>query len=128
MHTIRLRRPWEKQLVGSDIVSRVDVPESISDSPVTESTFLYRRRFNQPTGLDDAAKVHLRISGWSGQIDSVTLNGSPLRIAGDSIEVEVTSLLQSTKSDRHSIDRYRQSVCGTLGRSDTRNHVAQATN
>ena len=95
MHTIRLRRPWEKQLVGSDIVSRVDVPESISDSPVTESTFVYRRRFNQPTGLDDAAKVHLRISGWSGQIDSVTLNGSPLRIAGDSIEVEVKSLLRA---------------------------------
>ena len=95
MHTIRLRRPWEKQLVGSDIVSRVDVPESISDSPVTESTFVYRRRFNQPTGLDDAAKVHLRISGWSGQIDSVTLNGSSLRIAGDSIEVEVKSLLRA---------------------------------
>ncbi len=94
MHTIRLRRPWEKTRIGSEQISRIDVPETIVPSESAKSTFRYVRRFNSPTGLDDQSSVHLRIDRWSGQLEFVSLNGQPLEIGADSVDVEVTHLLK----------------------------------
>jgi len=94
-HTIRLRRPWEKTQVGSDVVIRVDVPETRADETDNESTYLYSRRFNIPTGLDGSSRVRLRISGWSGRLDSISLNGHALQPDQQSVNVDVTKLLNS---------------------------------
>lgn len=93
-HNIRLRRPWHKTLVGSDVVTRVDVPESPGEAADQASTYQYARRFNCPTGLDSQSKVHLAISGWNGQIVSILLNGHPLEPGTQSMNVDVTDLLE----------------------------------
>ena len=97
-HTIRLRRPWQKPVVGVDGVTRIDVPEirfdEAGDESKAKSTYQYVRRFNRPTGLDSSTRVHLVISGWSGQLVSIRLNGQDLEPGLHSIDADVTDLLE----------------------------------
>jgi hypothetical protein len=103
LHTIRLRRPWEKTAVGADVPQRVDVPEPIPPEPnaaaldrhdAGESSYHYRRRFNRPTSLDSASSVRLVVTGWSGKLDWLRFNQQPLPVAGDAIDIEIIDRLQ----------------------------------
>jgi len=93
MHTIRLRKPWEKSRIGSDRVDRIDIPETGSET--SDSRVCYRRRFNLPTGLDESSSVRLRISGWSGRLDSIRLNGHELDHSEGQVDTEVAGLLRA---------------------------------
>ncbi len=95
MYTIRLRRPWERSRIGSDQVDRIDVPELVASAGTADAEYRYRRRFNRPTGLTTASRVYLRISGWSGRLDSITLNGHVLAHAADQVDTDVSDLLQN---------------------------------
>jgi hypothetical protein len=93
MHTIRLRRPWDKTEIGCEESVRVDVPEPIVQSEPAGPAYQYLRRFNLPTGLDDASTVRLQVSGWSGELDAFELNGVALPIDSQQTDIDVTKLL-----------------------------------
>jgi len=75
-------------------VTRVDVPDVPDRDSDNASICCYRRNFNCPTGLDAESTVRLTISGWSGQLDSVTLNGHELIPDSQSLDVDVTQILE----------------------------------
>ena len=89
MHNIRLRGPWEKQIEGESSV-RADVPDS---AEVAAPSVCYRRRFNRPSGLESDVHVYLRITAWTGEVDSIQLNEHPLVVTAPPLTVEVTSQL-----------------------------------
>lgn len=97
MHVIRLRHPWEKRHLGSDVASRVDVPDKVNtgsiDPAQIQTTVQYRRPFNRPTGLDADDQVYLRVTEWSGKLDFITLNGHPIAIAKDAVFVAIRDQL-----------------------------------
>ncbi len=93
MHIIRLRGPWEKQ-TGDDEVVRVDVPEDeseIAGSP--QAIVWYRRNFNRPTGLQSQDRVYLKVTSWTGSLQSVQLNDQPIAVGAPPLEVDITSRL-----------------------------------
>lgn len=94
MHTIRLRGPWQKTLLGDAQPVRTTVPESGEGHRVGAG---YRRTFNCPTGLENA-RVYLHIENWGGKLDGVTLNDRQLPIQGRPFQNEVTDLLKSQNS------------------------------
>lgn len=102
MHVIRLRKPWTRILSDGGVVDRVDVPDGDSfDCPPSmesqaEIAVVYSRRFNRPSGVR-RARVYLRITGWHGRLDVVTLNEHSVAVGGDShvVHAEITSLLRS---------------------------------
>ena len=97
-HTIRLRRPWEKQ-IGGQSSERIDVPEiDLANTvqtmePPEEST--YRRRFNQPTGLTENTAVELEIQSWVGRLISVQVNDYSVPFDGNarSVRANISSML-----------------------------------
>ena len=93
MHTIRLRGPWEKSKVGSEVSIRIDVPEGVTESDPSGTAYRYIRRFNLPTGLDRKSVVRLRIEAWTGELDAVQLNGVALPNDQRPIDVDVTQHL-----------------------------------
>ena len=96
MHVIRLRKPWTKLLSDGGPAFRVDVPDqTVSDSELPGAVAHYRRRFNRPSGLDDA-RVFLRITGWHGRLKSLSLNQTPIPVEASAtgVNTDVTSLLQ----------------------------------
>ena len=88
MHRIRLRYPWTKQPKSTDEFEpdtiepqSVQVPEPASDVQASSTgEFVYSRKFNRPTGLDNTSRLSLSVSAWEGKLLSVTLNQSPLDI------------------------------------------------
>ena len=70
-HTIRLAGPWEHH-AADGTVTRVRLPWEADGEPCT-----LLRRFNRPTGLDDAA-VSLIAEASPGT--TLTLNAGPLRL------------------------------------------------
>ena len=97
MHQIRLRRPWQKRLSGQTESFRIDVPEAESDSQSPAGTSAtYQRSFNQPSGLDDSARVYLRIESWQGDLASLTVNEQPLEVTSRPLTCEITERLKLT--------------------------------
>ncbi|MDA8744155.1 hypothetical protein N9N28_05935 [Rubripirellula amarantea] len=127
MHRIRLRYPWTKELrseraadqplgdprnpddspapldshskVNSQAVvgpQMVHVPEPDSQSL---GEFVYTRKFNRPTGLDDATRIFLSIAGWQGKLLVVAVNQSPLKVEssamGDRLRIPLETSLQA---------------------------------
>ena len=97
MHTIRLRRPWNRRVGHEDRSVRVDVPdlEPVPDfqleregsgQETLSSPVLYERSFNCPTGLDQSSRVRLRIQSMRGKQVQIGLNGQSL------VESEISSL------------------------------------
>ena len=93
MHTIRLRRPWEKTRIGSEVSIRVEVPEAEATSEPAGNKYQYLRRFNLPTGLNDLSVVRLRIEAWTGDLDAFELNDVALQIGCPPMDVDVTKHL-----------------------------------
>ncbi len=77
MHKIRLGRPWTR-IAGSERDGlRVDVPDMhpLSDSFISPGdAVVYQRNFNSPSGLTVANTVHLKISEWSGILQTLHVN------------------------------------------------------
>ena len=95
MHVIRLRRPWNKSHPGGFGSTRIDVPESIANQEFPdETTVQYRRRFHLPAGLQSSSRVFLRVEGWEGQLESITMNGAALALEKNDINADITAQLQ----------------------------------
>lgn len=78
MHSIRLRKPWQRTIAG--VTESVEVPDETPESPSAPSVeaaaeVRYSRKFNTPTGLLPQTRVHLRISGWQGRCSVLMVNG-----------------------------------------------------
>ncbi len=97
MHVIRLRKPWSKTIGDRDTVRRVEIPEpSGLELEAVGVVARYDRSFNRPSRLDDA-RVYLRIAGWQGKLNSLSLNEIMIPVGESStqVDVEITSLLQA---------------------------------
>lgn len=94
VHVIRLRRPWEKSCDGGRTWKLASVPEPIADSLGDHPTAIYRRRFNQPTGLGESSCLSLRITGWEGTLESVTINAAHLETGETTIDAVITELVE----------------------------------
>lgn len=80
MHTIRLRKPWQRQIGTEPIEARIDVPDQAWPvRPPSADTVHYRRNFNRPSGLDDSTSVSVCIASWCGDELLLVLNGIELR-------------------------------------------------
>jgi hypothetical protein len=79
MHTIRLRRPWRREVEQGGavdqggVVEKADVPDS---DPVAapSGTVVYRRSFNCPSGLESGDRVWLHFECFQAARASVELN------------------------------------------------------
>ena len=78
VHTIRLRRPWQKQFDGQTDSIRVDVPEADSVEASQLGIATYQRQFNRPTGITPQTQVHLEIGQCRGTVHAITLNDHAL--------------------------------------------------
>ena len=58
------------------------------------TTYLFRRGFNLPSGLQPSSRVLLRVDGWEGRLESITVNGSPLETGSATIDTDITELLR----------------------------------
>ena len=81
-HTIRLRGPWELQLITADILSWTDSPcdPELFETPIRvtlpgpilenidldEHRLLFRRKFGQPTNLEEIDRLLLTCEGVDG--------------------------------------------------------------
>jgi hypothetical protein len=97
-HVIRLRGPWEYEVVGNEGASgTVQMPCNVAEIVETEfrGTVRFSRRFNRPTGLDEATRVWLVLEDdFESQ---VILNGQVLVPPGTQngpARLNITSLLQ----------------------------------
>ena len=99
IHTIRLRRPWQKQFENEDSSNRIDVPEAepATDTPVTPATYI--RRFNRPSGLTERSQLRLKIGSWKGELVSLNVNDQELaaglqyQSSSSPIDVDIAHLL-----------------------------------
>lgn len=96
MHTIRLRRPWSRQLDGQPTADKVDVPD---DRPVPVSAgrrVTYRRSFNRPTGLAADDRVWLAIDPCAASAIEILINGISIHqsAADQPIRVDITRHLE----------------------------------
>lgn len=99
IHTIRLRRPWQKQFENDDSSNRIDVPEAelSTDTPATPATYV--RRFNRPSGLTDRSQFRLKIGSWKGELTSLIVNDQELAAdlhsesSNGPIDVDIVHLL-----------------------------------
>jgi hypothetical protein len=100
-HTIRLRYPWEKTLrivdsssqrVTETAAVKVSVPEPMED--LSDHKAVYQRRFNRPTSLTPNCVVRLEIESWEGQLESLSINQSPIPTGPSPISVEITEFLR----------------------------------
>lgn len=101
MHTIRLRKPWQKQ-VGADVVQQTDVPDAIvvaaaqASSGASGQSVVYTRSFNCPTSLAADTRLWLRIDGWEGTLGRLTVNDVELAVGDDSaIRIDIRNVLQA---------------------------------
>lgn len=96
MHVIRLRKPWDRTDAPSAQRRRIDVPEPIDadEARSAVSTATYQRRFNRPTGLQPGTRVAMRITDWSGELQSLSLNGRELPVGPAPLEVDLSDQLQ----------------------------------
>jgi hypothetical protein len=78
VHRIRLRDPWQRELLGDHV--------------------LWRRHFGKPRGLTAAEQVWLVLEGFPADV-RVVLNGRQLSFSGDS-QFDVTYLL----GDRNQVE------------------------
>ena len=99
IHTIRLRRPWQKQFENEDSSNRIDVPETelATNTPVTPATYI--RRFNRPSGLTERSQLRLKIGSWKGELASLIVNDRELAAdlqcerSNGPIDVDIAHLL-----------------------------------
>lgn len=95
MHLIRLRRPWQKIVGPASEPATIDVPE-LDEKPAANelAAATYRRSFNKPTGLEPSSRVHLRVAGWQGLLESAELNDARLPADETRIDADITGLLR----------------------------------
>ncbi|MFK8111486.1 MAG: hypothetical protein AB8B91_04775 [Rubripirellula sp.] len=98
MHTIRLKHPWQKRGPAGQSV-KVDVPET--ESTQHDGAHTYCRTFHTPSGLEPSTRVHLQVTEWRGQLESISLNGHVLD-ADDHLDREISELLE--KNNRIEIE------------------------
>lgn len=104
MHTIRLRGPWQYEVLSDASQphatglpsGRVNAPFDWRETHGAEfqGRIRYRRNFNCPTGLADETAVNLCVGNEKAETASfkVALNGTPL--TGDDARFTIRSLLQ----------------------------------
>lgn len=90
MHTIRLRGPWQRILLGDAHPLQTTVPETGAGHSVGAS---YKRNFNCPTGIENA-QVFLALESWRGQLDGIALNQHPLPSGPAPLLIDITDKLQ----------------------------------
>lgn len=81
VHTIRLRRPWQKLVDGQSDSLRIDIPETESDqqgAKARDAIASYQRPFNRPTGITSQTQVKLEIGACDGTVHAITLNDHSL--------------------------------------------------
>ncbi len=93
MHTIRLRKPWQRIRAGDGSPQRVDVPDQDAAAPRLARSTSYTRNFNRPSGLDQASRILLRIESWRGELTLVSINEQALPTSEPPLELEITDLL-----------------------------------
>ena len=97
VHTIRLRRAWERSNISGGDVRRVEVPDPLGDVPFSteiDGGLCYKRSFNMPTGLQPRTSVFLNICHWRGRLEAVKLNDRPMELSSHPWRCEVSSLLR----------------------------------
>lgn len=105
MHTIRLRKPWQRT-ESDGTVRRVDVPDlddELCDANdqatrlphASPCEVVYQRNFNLPSGLDGDAIVSLCVDHWSGRLVGITINEKPLDVptAARTLRLNITDQL-----------------------------------
>ena len=125
MHTIRLRGPWQKVLLGDAQPTRVTIPET---GPGSSPGASYKRKFNCPTGIENAT-VYLAIDGWRGRLNALALNDKQLPITVAPLKIDVTNHLQSqnTLTIHLSSDDEPSTLSGEVSlRIDETNSVSDA--
>lgn len=120
MHTIRLRRPWQRTRDGEAVPTRVDVPDVDEplDLPDPWNSVTYTRDFNRPTGLDDNSRVQLRIQSWTGSVKAILLNDELLEIGNPPFEIEITERVQRHNQILICIERWGQPAARLSGAVD----------
>lgn len=93
MHVMRLRSPWQKLNHRTQTMERVALPDASDDG---DDHAVYRRRFNQPTGLKPDDVVWMVVQQWSGAIESITINGTvvPPTETQPQCKLDITSALE----------------------------------
>jgi len=90
MHSIRLRGPWRyeviERLAGDESLAAAGKQKMPADWSAVlgddfRGTVRYRRKFHQPTGLEEGQQVWLAIDGVTSS-GEVTLNHTPLAACG----------------------------------------------
>lgn len=98
-HVIRLRGPWEYEVLANEgATGIVQMPCNLAEIVETEfrGTVRFSRRFNRPTGLDEATRVWLVLE--DDFEPQVTLNGQtlvPPATQNVPTRLDITSRLQS---------------------------------
>lgn len=108
MHRMRLRSPWQVDRGDNAGDQRCDMPDENSTG---SGTHVYRRKFNQPSGLEPDQKIWLIVHAWNGSIDSIAVNGSKQHAdhSSEPLQIEITGQLQ----------RSNQIEITVLGKGDT---------
>ena len=77
--------------------SRIRMPSSMNDSfGKVSGRVVFRRRFQQPTNLDDNEQVHIAFDGIGGRAD-IAVNGQPLGSVennSETVSFDMTKLLE----------------------------------
>ena len=97
MHKIRLKRPWQRIAGPEREVLKVDVPdlEPVLASFISQGdVVVYQRNFNSPTGLTVANTVQLKISEWSGILQTVHVNEVSFSSPVAPWEIDISKFLQ----------------------------------
>lgn len=96
VHTIRLRRPWQKLVDGQSNSLRIDIPEAEPDRQsvnAADAIASYQRPFNRPTGIASQTQVKLEIGTCDGTVHAITLNDHSLPTDLPSV-VDITHQLE----------------------------------
>ena len=96
MHTIRLRKPWQRTV--GDVTETVEVPDHSQTGPdhkTIETEVVYKRKFNLPTGLSETMPVYLRITDWRADQIVIRHNDAviPTTTSARPLRVELTKSL-----------------------------------
>jgi len=59
---------------------------------------IYRRNFNRPSGLDEGQEVQLVVTGWTGLLRLITVNGVAIdaALADPPLRADIAAMLQGS--------------------------------
>ena len=82
-HDIRLAGPWEFSEANSTDWNRCQLPWTAPDA---SNSYVIRRKFHRPTGLDNTSTLSLLIEA-SGSLTQIALNSEPISRAKTSVSL-----------------------------------------